>query len=419
MPTPKPTRSAAPSTLPIQYTPFTEKHFTTKEGIASFNQQMSQIVNALNRGTGQAGPVVIPAGVNVAGGSVTGLGTPSNESDAVPLGHANSQFGYAAQQGQLDIGKPYALKGLTGLWSKFNQLSASQASGGEITQYANLAGSRGFYATANPDTTPPASPYIYQNKSGGIMFVVATADGGGGGFHGRAYCDSSASPTTPVSEFSRVNAGSSSPNFYPGVCPFIVPPGFYYGISVTSGGGTPGSPRVWTEWVLAGASGGGGGGGGGGISQLTGDVQAGPGSGTVSSTVVRVNGGSIPISQINVGTNASGQIIAVPGTVTIGGTVLNPTTSVNIVVWYAPFDCTVTNVLGYVDGATGSVINARRNGTLTLLVSNLTLGVADVWIDGGAVQNTAVSTGDKLEIMVISVSGTPTQIAVEIQLTRP
>ena len=97
--------------------------------------------------------------------------------------------------------------------------------------------------------------------------------------------------------------------------------------------------------MLAGASGGGGGGGGGGTSQLTGNVQAGPGSGTVSSTVVRVNGGSIPISQINVGTNATGQIIAVPGTVTIGGTVLNPTTSVNIVVWYAPFGSAVTNVL--------------------------------------------------------------------------
>jgi hypothetical protein len=104
---------------------------------------------------------------------------------------------------------------------------------------------------------------------------------------------------------------------------------------------------------------------------------------------------------------------------TRGGTILNPSLPVNVVIWYAPFACTVTNVLGYVDGATGSVINARRNGTLPLLVSNLTLGTADAWTDGGAVQNTAISVGDKLEIMVISVSGTPTQIAVEIQCTRP
>ena len=70
-------------------------------------------------------------------------------------------------------------------------------------------------------------------------------------------------------------------------------------------------------------------------------------------------------------------------------------------------------------GATGSVINAQKNGSLPLLVSDLTLGSAGTWTDGGAVQNTAVSVGDKLEIMVISVSGTPTELAVEIQLTRP
>jgi hypothetical protein len=104
---------------------------------------------------------------------------------------------------------------------------------------------------------------------------------------------------------------------------------------------------------------------------------------------------------------------------TRGGTILTPTGAVNVIVWYAPFAATVTNVLGYVSGATGSVINARRNGSLLLLDSNLTVGTADTWVDGGAVQNTAISVGDKLEIMVISVSGSPTEIAVEIQCTRP
>lgn len=106
-------------------------------------------------------------------------------------------------------------------------------------------------------------------------------------------------------------------------------------------------------------------------------------------------------------------------TATRGGTILNPSVAINVIVWYAAYACTVTHVLGYVSGATGSVINARRNGTLSLLVSNLTLGSADTWMDGGAVQNAAISIGDKLEIMVISVSGAPTEIAVEIQCTIP
>jgi hypothetical protein len=108
-----------------------------------------------------------------------------------------------------------------------------------------------------------------------------------------------------------------------------------------------------------------------------------------------------------------------PQIITKGGTVLNPTAPINVIVWFAPYSFTITNVLGYTSGSTGSVINAQRNGTLPLLVSNLTLGSANTWTDGGAVQNTAVSIGDKLEIMIVSVSGTPTQISVEIQGTRP
>ena len=103
---------------------------------------------------------------------------------------------------------------------------------------------------------------------------------------------------------------------------------------------------------------------------------------------------------------------------TKGGTILNPTGSVTVIVWYAPFSGTVTHVLGYVGGTSGSVINAQRNG-LALLVSNLTLGSTGTWIDGGAVQNTAISVGDTLQIVVVSVSGSPTEIAIEIQCTRP
>jgi len=102
-----------------------------------------------------------------------------------------------------------------------------------------------------------------------------------------------------------------------------------------------------------------------------------------------------------------------------GGTVINPLNSQNIIVWRAPFSCTVSAVKGYTSGATGSTVNARLNGSFTHLALDLVLGVADTWIDGGAVQNTAYSAGDKLEIMFTGISGTPTELAVQVEFTRP
>ena len=128
MPTPKPARSAAPNPMPIQFTPFTEAHFKTPEGIAFVNLQMSQIVNALNRGTGQAGPVVLPSGVDVAGATVSGLGAPQSDSDAVSLGHSNANYGPAAVSQQLDLGGTSTLKGLSNIY-----LMMSQAFSGTIS----------------------------------------------------------------------------------------------------------------------------------------------------------------------------------------------------------------------------------------------------------------------------------------------
>lgn len=105
-----------------------------------------------------------------------------------------------------------------------------------------------------------------------------------------------------------------------------------------------------------------------------------------------------------------------------GGTIFNPdgiSAAVNIIVWRAPFACTVTNVRGYRVGGTGATINARRNGTSNHLASALSLTSADTWMDGGSVQNTAYAAGDKLEIMVVSATGSPTQVAVQVDFTRP
>jgi hypothetical protein len=102
-----------------------------------------------------------------------------------------------------------------------------------------------------------------------------------------------------------------------------------------------------------------------------------------------------------------------------GGTVLTPSGAINVIVWRAPFACTVTNVRGYRVGGTGATINARLNGSSNHLSSALSLTSADTWMDGGSVQNTAYAAGDKLEIMVVTVAGSPTQVAIQVDLTRP
>jgi len=103
----------------------------------------------------------------------------------------------------------------------------------------------------------------------------------------------------------------------------------------------------------------------------------------------------------------------------VGGPILGPAGAINVIAWRAPFACTVTNVRGYRVGGTGATINARKNGSLNHLASNLSLTSADTWMDGGSVQNTSYAAGDKLELMVVSISGAPTQIAIQVDFTRP
>jgi hypothetical protein len=97
-----------------------------------------------------------------------------------------------------------------------------------------------------------------------------------------------------------------------------------------------------------------------------------------------------------------------------------PNAALNLILWRAPFDCTLTRIYGYRVGGTGATVNARRNaGGTAHLSSALSLSSADTWTDGGASYNdTAYSAGDKLEIMVVSTAGTVTQLAIQVQFTR-
>lgn len=100
-----------------------------------------------------------------------------------------------------------------------------------------------------------------------------------------------------------------------------------------------------------------------------------------------------------------------------GGTLINPVAG-NVYIWRAPFVCTVTAVKGIRNGGTGATVNARKNGASNHLSSALSLTSADTWMDGGSVQNTSYSVGDSLEIMFVSVTGSPAQVAIQVEFTK-
>ena len=101
--------------LPIQRFQFTKEDFTTDEGVARFNTMMSQHVTAVQALQGSGGRTVIQSGLDVQGETVTGLGAPQNESDAVSLGHAQANYSPASTAASFDLGGSNALKGLTNL----------------------------------------------------------------------------------------------------------------------------------------------------------------------------------------------------------------------------------------------------------------------------------------------------------------
>jgi len=104
-----------------------------------------------------------------------------------------------------------------------------------------------------------------------------------------------------------------------------------------------------------------------------------------------------------------------------GGVLVNSngiTAAINIIAWRAPYACIVMNVKGYRVGGTGATVNARKNGSSTHLSSALSLSSADTWMDGGSVQNATYAAGDKLEIMLVSVTGSPTQVGIQVDFAK-
>lgn len=85
-----------------------------------------------------------------------------------------------------------------------------------------------------------------------------------------------------------------------------------------------------------------------------------------------------------------------------------------VIMWEATEACSVSFVKGYRVGGTGATINARKNGALNHLGADLSLPTADLWTPGPAVINPNYAVGDKLEILLQSVTGSPTQVAIVV-----
>jgi hypothetical protein len=101
-----------------------------------------------------------------------------------------------------------------------------------------------------------------------------------------------------------------------------------------------------------------------------------------------------------------------------GAAFVSPSGALAVVSWRAPYSCVVTNVRGYRIGGSGATVNARRVGYPAHLSTDLSLTSADAWLDGGAVQSATYAVGDALQIDLVSVSGSPDQVVIQVDLRR-
>ena len=131
---------------------------------------------------------------------------------------------------------------------------------------------------------------------------------------------------------------------------------------------------------------------------------------------IEVDPGALQVLAFLEQTVATDTTITVP--FNVGGPIISPTGSITVMLWQAPFGCTVTNVRGFRVGGTGATVNARKNQTSNLLAADLSLTSASLWMDAGAVQNATFVAGDSLEILLTGITGAVTQVVILVWFTR-
>jgi hypothetical protein len=102
--------------------------------------------------------------------------------------------------------------------------------------------------------------------------------------------------------------------------------------------------------------------------------------------------------------------------ITKGGVFLAPSGASDIVVWRAPYACTVSKIQVFTVGGTSATINAMK-GASDLLASDL-VGSAGTWNSSTTIQNASFAVDDALTVQIISLSGSPTAVTIQVECTR-
>ena len=180
--------------------------------------------------------------------------------------------------------------------------------------------------------------------------------------------------------------------------------------------------------------------GGAAITQLTGDVTAGPGSGSVAATVVRINGATVPAS----GALTTGNVLQVTGVSALSYAAVNLGGGANFVTGTLPAaNQAAQTMAGDVTGTTAASVVSAISGVSPVAVStNLAFGTnpagtgrlrfpnadALVWRNGtntadiagytvnGSNQMQIGTTGGSNSVILVPTDGTDTQIYVGLAL---
>lgn len=101
-----------------------------------------------------------------------------------------------------------------------------------------------------------------------------------------------------------------------------------------------------------------------------------------------------------------------------GGVFLDPIFPTDTVIWRSDGSYTLTNVRGYLSGATpcSASINTRVNSSANLS-SNLFITTSGNWWVGDTPINTSVVAGDSLEIRLLSLSGSVKYVNIQVDLS--
>ncbi|MET7334364.1 hypothetical protein [Nonomuraea sp. NPDC005650] len=91
----------------------------------------------------------------------------------------------------------------------------------------------------------------------------------------------------------------------------------------------------------------------------------------------------------------------------------------SFVLWRASVPCKIKAVRAYRVGGTTAVVNATKNGA-SVLTGDLATPAASTWAAGslGALSARRMVEGDTLAATIVSASGTPTDLVIQIDIEK-